>query len=360
MNYKKRINMKPIKYLFIYFLVALLAASCEDYLDPINPGSPPGPDVEDPELEITFPVAGKPVVSPDVVATVTFKFLATDDVEIKSITIDLDGTVLSTMTSFKDYMRADVKYVYDNLTEGDHTLTVTVTDKTDKTVTGSVDFKKITAPVYVPMNGEVMYLPLDGYFLDLISGNAVTVEGTPGFATGKVSDAYAGAADAYMTYPTTGILGSEFSVAFWYKINAEPVRGGILAISPEGDSRSVGLRMFRENSGALQNVGLNFGIGTTEVWMNPFVQLATDADWTHIAISISTSHATCYVNGEVALEQDIEAKIDWTGCPSMSIASGAPNFTYWDHYSDLSLYDEIHIFNRAITAEDVQSLFAVK
>jgi hypothetical protein len=352
--------MKPIKYLLLFFLMALITVSCEDFLDPINPGSPPGPDTEDPELEITFPVAGKPVVSPDAITTITIKFLATDDVELKSVTINLDGTDLTTMTSFKDYMRADVKYVYNNLNEGLHTLTVTVTDKTDKTVSGSVNFNKITAPVYEPMNGEVLYFPLDGYVLDLISGNAAAVVGTPGFATGKVNDAYAGAADSYLTYPTTGVLGTEFSVAFWYKINADPQRGGILAISPEGDSRTVGLRMFRENSGTLQNIGLNFGIGTVEVWMNPFVQVPTDQDWTHIAISISTTHAAIYVNGGIALEQDIEAKIDWTGCNSISIASGAPNFTYWEHFSDLSLYDEMHFFTRAITVEEVQSLFTVR
>lgn len=350
--------MKAIKHIILLALIAAMAVSCEDYLDPINPVSPKT-DQNPPEVVINYPVEGKPFVSPDPVATITFKAVASDDIELKSVIVTLDGTEIANYTTFKDYRRMAVELNYD-LGEGEHTLTVAATDLTGKDDSQSVTFKKITAPVYNPLDGEVLYLPLDGYYLDLISGNAMTVNGTPGFIEGKVNDAYAGAPEAYMEYPVTGMLSSEFSVAFWYKINAEPLRGGILSISPEGDDRTKGLRMFHENSGNFQNIGLNFGIGEAEVWMNPFIQIDPAADWIHIALSISTSHATIYVDGEVVLEQDIDAKIDWTGCSPISIASGAPNFTYWEHFSDNSLYDEIHMFNKAISADVVQGLYNVK
>jgi hypothetical protein len=354
--------MKIIKYIFICSLVTVLAVSCKKGLDPIIEVSPK-PDVAAPELVINYPVEGKPIVSPDEPATITFKLVAADDVELKSVILQLDGAEIASFTEFKDYRRLDLKYDYD-LAAGDHTLTATATDLTDKSISKTVNFKKITAPVYIPLDGEVLYFPLDGYYLDLISGNAAALVGTPGFATGKVNDAYAGATDAYLTYPTTGLLGDEFSLSFWYKINAIPDRAGIVAISPPTDplapDRSKGLRLFREISGANQNIGLNIGIGAVEVWMNPLITVPPDEDWMHIAISISTTHATIYKNGEVALETDLAAKIDWTGCNSITIGSGEPNFVYWLHFSDLSLYDEMHFFTRAITAAEVQSFYAVK
>jgi len=45
-----------------------------------------------------------------------------------------------------------------------------------------------------------------------------------------------------MTYPTAGLLGGEFSVAFWYKLNGTPKRGGILSISrPNSGTATVSL-----------------------------------------------------------------------------------------------------------------------
>ncbi len=349
--------MKPIKTILTCFLVALVAVSCEDYLDPINDVKPAN-DVSKPQVTINFPEEGEPVV--DTVPFVTVKLVATDDIELKSVVIQMDGAQVASYDSFKDYRRAVIESKCE-VADGDHTLSVIATDLTGKTSDPvTVSFKKITGEGYIPMDGEVMYLSFNDNYLDFISGNEAAAVGSPGFAEGKLKSAYVGATDAYLTFPTDGILGDEFSVAFWYKINADPKRGGILAISPPGDSRNSGLRLFRENSGDNQNIGLNFGIGETEVWINPIVTVPTTQDWMHIAISINTAHATIYVDGAIAKEQDIDAKIAWTGCTSMSIASGMPNFGYWEHYSDLSLYDEMHVFTKAISASDVSKLYSVK
>ena len=359
--------MKIIKYIFICSLVTVLAVSCKKGLDPIIQVDPK-PDALVPTLVINYPVEGKPFVSPDEPAKIAFKLVAADDVELKSVVLQLDGVEIASFTQFKDYRRLDLKYDYD-LAAGDHTLLVTVTDLTDKNVSGTVNFSKITAPVYAPLDGEVLYFPLDGYYLDLISGNAAALVGTPGFATGKVNDAYAGATDAYLTYPADLITAkTEFSLSFWYKINAVPDRAGIFEISPPvpdpvnppTDVRFKGLRLFRENNSGKQNIGMNLGLGDAEFWMNPLVTVSNDEDWMHIAISISTTHATIYVNDSIVKESDLPTPLDWTGCTSISIASGEPNFVYWLHFSDLSLYDEMHVFTRAITAAEVHSFYEVK
>jgi hypothetical protein len=355
--------MKSLKYLFFCALITVLAVSCKKGLDPIEP-VPSGPDLLPPVVLVDYPTDGKVIRSADKIATITLKVVASDDIELKSVTLVMDGTELTSVTSFKDYRRVAMDYVYDTLTDGDHVLTVTAVDMTDKTDTKTVSFRKITVPPYIPMENEVIYFPFDGNYFNLISGTEASVVGTPSFVSGKLGDAYAGAIDSYLEYPSAGLTTPEFSVAFWYKLNPLPLRGGILSISPDTVDRTVGLRIFRENNGTtIQNFGLNFGIGTEEVWMNPFltVKVDTATKWMHFAISLSQLKVAIYVNGEVVLEKDtLKAPIDWTGCPSMSIASGMPNFVYWEHFYDLSDYDEMHFFSRAITREEVQKLYNVK
>jgi len=354
--------MKVIKYLMIISLLTVFAVACEKGLDPIN-AVDPGTDEAAPELVINYPVDGKNVLSPDSSATITIEFVATDDFELKSVIIQLDGEEIANLSSFLDYRRANIEYNYHNMLDGDHVITVTASDFTDKSTTQTVSFKKITVPPYEALDGEVLYLSFDGAYLDRITGNAIPVVGAPGYGEGVLGDAYAGATDSYLTYPTEGIVGDEFSVAFWYKLDPEPARGGIIAISRPYEeyndtTRFKGFRMLRENAGANQNIGINFGIGAAEVWMNPFITIEPTGEWMHIAVSISATTATIYVDGEVVMENlALAAPINWKECTSMSIASGEPNFSYWDHFSDLSLYDEMHIFKRAITAEEVQSFY---
>ena len=354
--------MKSLKYLIICTLITVLAVSCRKGLDPINTISP-GPDLLPPVVVIVNPTDGKVVRSPDSLVSFTFKLDASDDIQLKSVTLTLDGAELITYTSFKDYRRAAIEYVFPTLADGNHVFTVKAIDMTDKSDTKTANFRKITVPIYVPMANEVIYFPFDGSYLDLISGSEAGVVGTPGFATGRLGDAYAGAVDSYLTYPSTGFATPEFSVAFWYKLNPVPARGGMISVSPDTADRRFGLRVFREPNGTTkQNFGLNFGIGTEEVWMNPFITVQNDTatSWIHFAISLSQYKTLIYVNGKVVLEKDsCKAPISWTGCPSMSIGSGAPNFVYWEHFYDLSDYDEMHFFTRAITNEEVLKLYNI-
>lgn len=357
--------MKIIKYLMIISLVTVFAVACEKGLDPINKVDP-GTDETAPVLAIAYPIDGKIVRSTDSIATIKFLVEAEDDIELKSVVVQLDGTTIKEMTTFLDYRRVDLAINYAQLLDGDYTLTATATDMTDKSASQAISFKKITVPPYFPPEGEVLYFPFDGSNDDIITGNQVDVVGSPGFVEGKIGDAYAGATDAYLTYPTEGILSDQFSIAFWYQLNPEPARGGIFNISrPYNEyndtTRYKGFRMLRENAGDKQNIGINFGIGAAEVWMNPFITIEPTGEWMHIAVSISDTNAVIYVNGAVVMEKPgLTAPINWEGCTSMSIASGSPNFTYWDHFSDLSLFDEMHIFSRAITAEEVQALYAIE
>lgn len=359
--------MKLINKFVLFFLLAGLTLTCERTgIDPIS-SVDPGPDQGNPVVEISFPLEGSVIQVLEAVTTVDIKFEATDDIELSEVKIDFDGNQIASFSDFLDYRRYVGNYSYDQVTDGTHTITVTASDISGKTSSASVTFTK--EPAYVPLYaGEVLYMPFDGDFIDLVNIRQPTVNGSPGFAGESVVglDSYQGAADAYLSYPTAGLLGDEFSAVFWMKVNATPDRAGVLVIGPPDEAmpntpnnRTSGFRFFRENAGGEQRFKLNVGNGSSDAWFdggdNADVIPDTD-DWHHFAFTISTTQATVYIDGNIVSQGAVNGGVDWTGCDILSIMSGVPRFTQWNHLSDRSLMDELRIFNRALSQGEVQGI----
>ena len=247
-----------------------------------------------------------------------------------------------------------------------HTITIVATDKNGKTGSATVNFSK--EPAYVPLyDGEVLYMPFDGDFIDLVGIRRPTVTGSPGFAGESVLglNAYKGAADSYLSLPTDGLLGDEFSAVFWMKINATPDRAGILVIGPPDpanpdaqNNRTSGFRFFRENAGGEQRFKLNVGNGASDSWFDggDAADVIPDTDeWHHFAFTISNDNAAVYIDGEIVREGPFDG-VDWTGCDVLTIMSGVPRFTQWGHRSDQSLMDELRLFNRELSQSEIQDI----
>lgn len=212
-----------------------------------------------------------------------------------------------------------------------------------------------------------LYLPFDGDYKDMVSDRAITVVGTPGFAGESVegTNAYAGATGSYLTFPSTGLLDEEFSTTFWYKVNADPNRAGIITISPEDtqnanypnvqNKRTSGFRLFRENADGGQRIKLNVGNGTADSWNDGGVISASPGEWVHIAVTVSESETKIYIDGELVNTGSITGGIDWTGADKISVMSGAPRFTEWNHLSDLSYMDELRFYNVVLTQAEIQA-----
>lgn len=350
-------------------LAAILAFSfaCKDsYIDDIEPVSP-GADESAPSISINYPSEGTRIRVVEDVTSLDISFEVEDDIEIGTINVSLDGTSIGTYDSFVDYRRAVITLPYTTLGNGDHELIVSATDLSGKSSSSSVNFQK--AEPYQPQyEGEIFYLPFDGEYLELVTLTDGTVVGNPSFSSDRVqgTNSYAGATDSYVTFPTEGFLGEEFSASFWYKINASPDRSGILTIGPADttnptaqNNRTSGFRLFREGSATRQVIKLNVGNGTADSWFDGGDAAAIDPTandgWIHLAFTISNSEAVVYINGEIA-KQGAFTGVDWTGCDILSVASGAPRFSGWNHLSDLSLYDELRIFNKALTQEEIQTI----
>ncbi len=355
--------MKTIKYILVGALAIVFG--CNGGIDPITPVEP-GADETAPVVTIDFPVAGTKIELPEEVSSVNIQFEVSDDIEVGTIEVMYDDTEIGSFNSFIDYRRTIKSLVYDNVTYGNHTVTVTATDLDGKSTTASVDFEK--APPYIPKyDGEIFYLPFDGEYMDMISFKTANVVGTPGFANESVvgPKSYQGATDSYLTFPTEGLQNQEFSAIFWMKVNAVPDRAGILVMGPVDEenpdamnNRTGGFRFFRENAGGKQRFKLNVGTGDGETWIDGGSAADVDPtidEWVHFAFTISPTKAVVYIDGQVVKEGDF-AGIDWTGCDLLSIMSGVPRFEGWDHTSDLSLMDELRIFNKTLTQEEIQNI----
>lgn len=352
--------MKTIKY-FLAFVLAVCAVACNDGIDSITSVAS-GPDETAPTVKILYPAEGALIQVTEDVASINIRVDAVDDIELESLIIQLDGAEIAKFTEFKDYRHALVSYTYDQLTNGKHTLTAIAKDLTGKTTTESVNFEK-AAPYKPKFEGEIFYMPFNGDYMELVSVKYAATVGNPLFISGKSGQAYAGAADAYLTFPTSGLLGSSFTAAFWYKMNDAPDRSGILIIGPVDEAnpdmmnnRKSGFRFFRESGNGGQTLKLNVGDGAEDSWFDGGeTATLTSSDWVHVAFTISDTECVVYFNGEVVCQNTFSG-VNWDGCDIMTIGSGAPRFTEWGHMSDQSLMDELRLFNKALTSEEIKEI----
>ncbi len=349
--------MRIIKNAMFALMAIAFVAACKEGIDPITPVDP-GPDLTAPVISVTYPVEGTKIKVAEALTNVNIKFEVTDDIEIQTINVKMDGVDVASYSDFLDYRRAVKEVLYEGLATGTHVLTIVATDIENKVTTTDINFEK-EAPYLPIFEGETFYMPFDGTYTELISITDPTVVGSPLFAGEgkKGGNAYKGAADAYLTFPTTGLLGTEFSASFWMKVDATPDRAGVLVIGPPGiNTRTSGFRLFRENAAGKQRFKLNVGNGTSDSWFdggaNADVVPNTD-EWVHFAISISATNAAVYINGQVASQGNLTGGVSWTGCDVLSIMSGAPRFTEWGHNSDRSYMDELRLFDKALTQNDV-------
>jgi hypothetical protein len=350
----------------IIFLLSLAAVvlffSCDQGIDSIKEVAP-GHDMAPPVVAIDYPAAGLEIQVKEDVVPITIKFEVEDDIELNAVVVSMDGSVIGNYSDFKDYRKFAVDdLVYPNLENGDHSLSVSATDIEGKETTQTISFVKKEA--YKPRyDGEIFYMPFNGDFAELVSVTSGTAVGSIGFAGESVlgPNALAGAVDSYVSFPTEGILFEEISATFWYKLNAIPDRAGILVIGPQDtenpdaqNNRTSGFRFFREGANGNQRFKLNVGNGTADSWVDggAAADLAPGTDWVQMAFTISGSAAKVYIDGTLVAEAAITG-VDWTGCDLLSIGSGAPRFTGWGHLSDLSFIDELRIYNKALTIEEI-------
>ncbi|MGB8703615.1 MAG: LamG-like jellyroll fold domain-containing protein [Gillisia sp.] len=352
--------MRNYKFKIVGLLSCLfiLAGCSYDNIDPITKVDA-GADSGNPQINISYPIEGTTIKVIDETTSIDIKFEVTDDIEVDNIEVLVDGTQVETMNEFTDYRIVKGKVTYDNLTNGDHTLTIKATDTAGNVTTKTVNFSK--EPPYTPkFAGEIFYMPFDGDYTDLVTLKTADQVGDPGFTSDAFlgTAAYKGAPDSYITYPLTpDFLGQEFTAAFWYKVNGDPDHAGILVAGAD-QNRTQGFRLFREGTADSQQIKLNVGTGTGESWNDGGKLDVTAGDWVYITITVTPTETTIYFNGVPVNTAAMAAPIDWTGVNTLDIGSGGDTFSYWGHKYDSSPIDELRFFNKALTQEEIQGLIS--
>lgn len=357
--------MKTINKYIIAIAAMLMMVSCYDGIDPITEVDP-GPDTGAPIVSIISPVDGLSIFEPNPISTINIEINVQDDIEVGDITLTLDGMQIAYFSagSYLDYRIVIKELTYDNIAIGDHTLTVTATDLVGNETTATTNFTK--EPPYTPLYpGEILYMPFNGDFTDLVTSTSATEVGNPGFTSdnGISGLAYQGAADSYLTFPSEGLAqGSNFSATFWLKVDGSDTRSGILNIAPLDPSspsdKPSGFGLIREGSASAQKFILLTGNGDNATWLNPGDPATIDPtleEWVHLGISISESTVALYLNGELAGQSDF-AGIDWTDVGDLTIMSGGPNFSEWGHNTEKGQMDELRLYNTTLTQSEIQTV----
>lgn len=351
----KKLSIKFLGLLSLLFIFA----SCEyDGIDPITKVEP-GADAGAPQVNITAPVEGATINVLEEVSSIDIRFEVVDDIEVATVEVMVNGNLIATMDEFMDYRIVKEQVSYDNVTNGDHTVTVKATDLAGNTTSKTVNFSK--EPPYTPKFlalGEYIYMPFDGAYIDLMTLTEADVIGNPGFSNNAFlgTGAYKGASDSYLNLPFDGNIGKEFTAAFWYNVSGDPARAGILVAGDDADDRMQGFRLFREGNADEQRIKLNVGTGTGESWNDGGVLNPNNEKWVHVAFTVTQTQSTIYINGNPVNTGTLSAPIDWTGVQNLTIGHGGETFSYWDHLYDSSGIDELRFFNQALSAEEIQGL----
>lgn len=358
-NFFKTDKMKKINKLVIGLVTLIFVFSCNDGIDPISQVDP-GADAGAPTVNITYPIDGASIPSVSLESSINVAFNVSD-IEIMSITVAMNGTQIASFDSgsFVDYRNYETEIPYNNLPIGFHTLTITAVDIAGNTTVATSNFEK--ASPYTPLfPGEMFYMPFDGDYMEFVSLTLAEKIGSPTFANqAKIgTNAYKGAPNSYLQFPFPQDLGTSFSGMFWYKVNASPDRAGIIVIGTEGiaENRNQGLRLFREGSATSQTIKLNIGTGSGESWNDGGAINVEEGEWVHVAFTISSSQTIIYFNGTPINTATLTNPIDWTGSENITIGSGGPTFSYWDHLHDTSAIDELRFFNTTVSQEEIQNI----
>jgi len=358
--------MKIYRHIVLFAIASaflIVACEMEDFTDPIEKVEP-GPDTEAPVVQINYPAQGTAIRVREDTTSVDIEFEVRDDIEIQSVILKVDGNQIAEFTEFKDYRCFINEYTHEPVTNGEHTVTLEATDMDGKSDSQTVGFEKI-APYETRYDGEIIYMPFDGNAMELITITNAAEIGNPGFADGLVSQAFQGAAESYLTFPVDTLVNESISAAFWYHVDpaATATRAGMLTVGPPSDNdgdRTQGFRLFRVGNETRQTIRLNIGKGDGDSWYTAggdYRITLAEADWLHVAFTVSTDSVAIFLNGDLAAAGAFEGPIAWTDCEILSIGSGAPNFIVWNHLSDInSLYDELRFFNRFLTQQEIQAI----
>ncbi len=208
----------------------------------------------------------------------------------------------------------------------------------------------------LPPGGLIAWWPGNGDALDIQGGNHGTLQNGAAFASGMVGQAFSfDGVDDFVQAPDSDLWAfgaADFTIDFWASFNTLP--GGTI-----GDPDVVFINND-EGPGTTNKWGLSLGGGVLVFHINgpsvpsvflvqaPFVPNLSQ--WYHLAVTRSEDTYTIYVDGNPAGSETNSVVIPNPNAPLMIGQAEGQFFTD-------GLMDEVHIFERALSASEIQTIF---
>ncbi len=284
---------------------------------------------------------------------------------LKAIKILEGKKVLGQRRHFMNPHIAEFTFDIGKLPAGEHHL-LGLTEN----IHGQVDSLSFDLPVCEYKKPKlVFHVDFDHHQVNDIKGFLkAKIKGRPQFTRGVKglhSSAYRGNIRSYLTYDISSVnwKGSRLSISFWYKCAAKATNREAI-LSMWASKGLQGITLMRRENGYTANIGTVAG----DTWCGASAQTPSGGSeiihdmpfskngWDHVVLTVSPKMLKLYVNGVLAVQNDLHHKIDWRNVNTLSIGSGLPNYKRFNYQTATGSIDHVKIFNSTLSAEDVRNI----
>ena len=202
---------------------------------------------------------------------------------------------------------------------------------------------------------------------DLVGGNDGTIVGAPKHVNGKIGEVFefGGEPDAIdVASPANGSLDfgddKDFSMMAWIKVDRPPeLDGGQSTIVSKGDGGSNARILWKILATQLQVTIANEAGGGPKIDFNS-VSDVVDGNWHHVVFVSDRSDTTCiYIDGKLDAEGGPSEGTDITTESPLFIGASVRIGKTTRRYFE-GLIDEVGIYNRALTEDEIEQNFNSK
>jgi hypothetical protein len=195
-----------------------------------------------------------------------------------------------------------------------------------------------------PPSDMVSWWPGDDNANDIQDGNNGTLQGNITFVPGMVGQAFSSmtpGGDALVGNPANLQL-STFTFDAWIRLNPATLTGNGVAVISYG-SGGYGFGVSGPSQCATGQLFLT-EVGTSHVCSTAAI---SDTNWHHVAVTKSGSTVIFYLDGVAGAPQTYNPLFSFT---TNTVIAGSDQ-------PDPVLFDEIEVFNRALSQTEIQSIF---
>jgi hypothetical protein len=213
-----------------------------------------------------------------------------------------------------------------------------------------------------PPSGMINWWPGDGHANDIQGANHGMLQNGTTFTAGKVEQAFSfDGVDDYMSLasiPAWNFGIGDFTVDFWARSSNSSRRMHALSFEPNYGASNLDFDFNDPDRPSFSEQPVGLWVYWNSSGNNRITAGSpgdyTDGQWRHFALTRSGTTFTLYVNGSIAGTATYSEPIDlsnsalnWIGAGG---AGGGPALP-WD-----GSIDEVGIFNRALTASEIQAI----